>query len=201
MVEFNTSRKKRGYALLANFSGGFAVGWRMAVRETFREALDIKQIPRRVNGNTEMLWTQGNLYDFQVGDTFYDSQLACTDWTRGLKELKLSVQIQSASTSGCITCEIVETVAKKIQVLVKKGKSSPKKKFLDRIQIKRQRLNHGLVRFLVYRPNADRSAVEMEEIIECTQDDFVAFLQTGLVRTKDNQLINLFAEPENRGLI
>ena len=32
----------------------------------------------------------------------------------------------------------------------------------------------------------------MGELIECTQDDFVAFLQTGVIRTKDNKLIDLY---------
>lgn len=193
-MEFTATREERGYALLANFSGGFAVGWKMGVREAFREALDIKRTPRRVGGKTEMLWTQGNLYDFHEGDTFHDSRLAYEDWGKGLKELRLSVQIRKATASSFVTSETVETVEDQIAVRIQKGKSTPKEESVDGIQIKRQRIDHGSVEFRVLRPNSDRSAVEERELIVCTQDDFVAFLQTGFVRTKENQLLDLFAE-------
>lgn len=190
-MEFITKREERGYALLANFVDGFAVGWKMGVREAFREALDIKLTPRRIGGKEEMLWTQGNLYDFHEGDTFHDSRLAYSDWEKGLKELKLSVQIIKATASSYVTYETIKTTANAIAIQIQKGKSNPKEQTLDGIQIKKQRIDHGFVQFRVYRPNADRSAVEEKELIECTQDDFVAFLQTGFVRTKENQLIDL----------
>jgi hypothetical protein len=193
-MEFTAIREERGYALLANFADGFAVGWKMGVREAFREALDIKRTPRRIGGKTEMLWTQGNLYDFHEGDIFHDSRLAYEDWGHGLKELRLSVQIRRATASSYVTSETVETIADELVVRTQKGKSSPKEEVLDGIQIKRQRIDHGSVEFRVLKPNADRSALVEKRIIVCTQDDFVAFLQTGFIRTKENQLMDLFAE-------
>lgn len=193
-MEFTSTREERGYALLANFSDGFAAGWKMGVREVFREALDIKRTPRRVDGKTEMLWTQGNLYDFHEGDIFHDSRLAYENWFKGLKELRLSVQIRRATASSYVTSETIETVDSHVAVRIQKGKSSPKVESVDGIQIKRQRVEHGSVEFRVLRPNPDRSAVEEKETIVCTQDDFVTFLQTGFVRTKENKLLDLFTD-------
>ncbi|MDM8565857.1 hypothetical protein QUF74_09415 [Candidatus Halobeggiatoa sp. HSG11] len=45
-MEIEARRDDRGYALIANFVNGFALGWKMAVPETFKEALDIKLTPR-----------------------------------------------------------------------------------------------------------------------------------------------------------
>lgn len=63
-MEIEARRDDRGYALIANFVDGFALGWKMAVPESFKEALDIKLTPRKFAGKTEMLWTQGRIYDF-----------------------------------------------------------------------------------------------------------------------------------------
>ncbi len=191
-MEIEARKDERGYALIANFISGFASGWRMAVPESYKVALDIKLTPRRFDGKTEMLWTQGRGYDFHAGDTLHDCPEAYGNWGEALAHMMLSVQVMSASSGGYVIAETIETTSKELEVSIQQGKSSPKTQMADGLTIKRLRLDHGVVRFRVYRPNVDRSKLEEAEIIECTQDDFVAFLQTGVVRTDKNQLLDLF---------
>lgn len=193
-MEIEATRDDRGYALIANFADGFALGWKMAVPEAFKEALDIKLTPRMFAKKKEMLWTQGRLYSFHEGDTIHDSKQAYDEWGKLLEYLKLSVQVQSASSSSYVNYEVIEVQDKELEIVRQKGKSKPKEEVVDGLVIKRQRIDHGFVCFKVYRPNKDRTAVEEFRTLECTQDDFVAFLQTGIVRTKENKLLNLFEE-------
>lgn len=193
-MEIEARRDDRGYALIANFVEDFALGWKMAVPEAFKEALDIKLTPRMFAGRKEMLWTQGRLYDFHEGDTIYDTSQAYEKWEEALKHLKLGVQVQLASPSGYVTYETIEVRNNELEIIHQKGKAKPKEEIIDGLMVKKQRIDHGLVRFKVYRPNKEKTAVEECETIECTQDDFVAFLQTGIVRTKENKQLNLFSE-------
>jgi len=193
-VEIEARRDDRGYALIANFVDGFALGWKMAVPEAFKEALDIKLTPRIFAKKKEMLWTQGRLYDFHEGDTIHDTTQAYKEWGEALKHLKISVQVQFSSSSGYVTYETVEVKNNELEIIHKKGKAKPKEEVIDGLVVKKQRIDHGLVRFKVYRPNEDKTEVEECETIECSQDDFVAFLQTGIVRTKENKQVDLFAE-------
>lgn len=193
-MEIDARRDDRGYALIVNFVDGFALGWKMAVPEAFKEALDIKLTPRIFAKKKEMLWTQGRLYDFHEGDTIHDTTQAYKKWGEALKHLKISVQVQFASSSGYVTYETVEVKNNELKIIHQKGKAKPKEEVIDGLVVKKQRIDHGLVRFKVYRPNEDKTAVEECETIECSQDDFVAFLQTGIVRTKENKQVNLFAE-------
>ena len=193
-MEIEARRDDRGYALIANFVDGFALGWKMAVPESFKEALDIKLTPRKFAGKTEMLWTQGRIYDFHEGDTLYDKKEAYQEWGKALEQLTLCVQIQYATSSGYVTYETIETKHKEIEVMHQKGKSKLIEEIIDGLVVKKQRIDHGLVRFKVYRPNEEKTALEEHELIECTQDDFIAFLQTGIVRTQENKQLNLFAK-------
>lgn len=192
-MEIETRTDERGYALIANFRKGFASGWRMAVSESYKDALDIKLTPRRFGGKTEMLWTQGRGYDFHVGDTIHDCEEAYGNWGDALALINISVQVISASSGGYVVAETIETKAKELEISVQQGKGSAKTQMTDGLTIKRLRLDHGVVRFRVYRPDAERSKLVEADVIECTQDDFVAFLQTGVVRTAENQLLDLFA--------
>ncbi len=193
-MEIEARRDKRSNVLIAYFVEGFAIGWKMAVPESFKEALDIKLTSRVLSEKTEMIWTQGPIYNFHEGDTFYDTKLAYQEWGEALKHLKLCVQIQSVSSSGYITSETIETKDKELDVIHQKGQAKPKEDKLDGLIIKKQRLKYGNVKFKVYRPNEEKTATKECEVIECTQDNFVAFLQTGIIRTKENKQLNLCGE-------
>jgi hypothetical protein len=163
----STRQSKRSHALIANFVDGFALGWTMAVPESFKEALDIKLTPRILAGKKEMIWTQGPIYNFHEGDTFYDTKLAYKKWREALKHFKLCVQVHSVSSSGYVTDET------KTDGLVVK---------------------YGSLIFKVYRPDEEKTAVKECEVIECVQDDFVTFLQTGIIRTNEKKQLNLYGE-------
>ena len=116
-MEIEARRDDRGYALIANFVDGFALGWKMAVPEGFKEALDIKLTPRIFAKKKEMLWTQGRLYDFHEGDTFHDTVQAYGEWKEALKHLKISVQIQFTSSSGYVVYESIEVKNEKLEII------------------------------------------------------------------------------------
>lgn len=165
----------------------------MAVSESYRDALDIKLTPRRFGGKTEVLWTQGRGYDFHVGDTIHDCEAAYGNWGEALALINLSVQVISASSGGYVVAETIQTNVNELDISVQQGKGSVKRQIVDGLTIKRLRLDRGLVRFRVYRPDAARTRLVEAETIECSQDDFVAFLQTGIVRTAEGQFLDLFA--------
>lgn len=192
-MKIDAHRDERGYALIANFVNGFASGWRMAVPEVFREALDIKFYARRYAGKSEMLWTQGRLYGFREGDIIHDVKQAYERWDEALNHLRLSVQVQHAIPSSYVTYETIEIKADDQPLSISKGNTQEVLEPNESIIINKQRLYHGQITFNVYRPNREKSAIVLHETIECTQDDFVAFLQTGIIRTKSNKQIDLFA--------
>jgi hypothetical protein len=198
-VEINTLKitalreDERGYALIANFEDGFALGWKMAVPEAFKEALDIKLTPRNLDKKQEMLWTQGRLYGFREGDIIHDVKDAYKEWGKALQSLKLSVQVQSASPSSYEIYKTIEIKINEVEIIGKKN-NKPNLQQVDGVVVQKQRINHGIVKFKVSRPNKAKSGVEECGTFECTQDHFVVFLQTGIVRTKENKLLNLFAE-------
>lgn len=142
----SSKREKRSTSLIARFdAGGFAVGWKMAVSEAFKPALDIRRTQRMVNKEPVLTWTQGHLFAFHEGDTIYDSRRE--DWTERLKELQLVVQVL-------------------------RGKPV---RYVEGL------IDPGSVLFRVLRPNAERTAVIEGEILECSQQAFVRFLQAGKV--------------------
>lgn len=191
-MEIISRRDDRSNIFIANFQDGYVVGWKMVLPEAFKEALDIRLTPRTALGKTELVWTQGKIYDFHEGDTFHDSKLAYENWGKALKTMTLSIQIQTTSSSGYVNQETIETLEKELVVVIQKGKSKPKEQIIDGLVLKKQRLSYGTIRFRVYRPNIDRTEVEECELIECTQDEFVAFLQSGVIRTKNSETLNLF---------
>lgn len=194
-MEIEANQDDRGYALIANFIDGFALGWKMAIPEAFKDALDIKLTPRKLAGKTEMILTQGRIYTFKKGDTLYDTKHAYQEWGEALKILKLSVQVQHAIPSGYVAYESIETKDKELVIVHQKGKAKPKEITVDNgLSLSKKRIAYGLVRFKVYCPNNDKTALEEKKEIECTQDDFVSFLQTGIVRTKQGKTIDLLED-------
>lgn len=89
-------RELRNTRLIADFSDGFAEGWAMAVPRGFREALDIQLTVRKVKEKNVKLWTQGRSFNFQHGDTLYDTPDAYLVWEKALKVLTLAVAVEEA---------------------------------------------------------------------------------------------------------
>jgi len=189
-MEILPFREKRSPILVATFRDGYAMGWRFAVTEAFKDALDIKL-------RTENEWTQGNQFNFIQGSVFYDTPQAYEpSWREAIQHLKLSVQIAESRPSERIVSETIETTSKQIEITTRgKGESSkPKLEMVDGLVIRKERVHFGYIKFTLYRPNKDKSAVEEVDTIECDQEEFVAFLQTGIIRTLDNKKRDLFKE-------
>lgn len=93
------TQEKRSLLLLALFVDGYAAGWKMAVEECHKEALDIRMTERLYDGETTREWTQGSLFSFKEGSIFYDTPIATSygvTWGEALTHIKLSVQILEA---------------------------------------------------------------------------------------------------------
>lgn len=200
-MEIDTFREQRSPVLIATFMDGYVNGWRFAVPEAFRNSLDIKLTPIKIGTKTVDIYTQGKQFSFNKGATLYDNRLAYElEWGEALKRIKLSVQIEEVVGSDYVTTETIETVAKNIDVLIQKRDKSknelsePKQKTIDGLNIKKQRMQFGNLKFKVFRPTKDKNSVEELETIECDQEEFVVFLQTGTIRTIDDKRRNLFQE-------
>ena len=190
MEQIEAIREERSQIPIALFVNGFAAGWKMAVVEAFKDALDIKRTQRIVGGKKQMGWTQGRIFSFKEGDTIHDVHKPCSVWREAMEELTLMVQVQKASPSAYVTQEII-TIEGSINAKTQKPEGQPKDTIFDGLTITRQRFSPGFVRFELYLPNDDRSVVEKAGIYETTQEDFIAFLQTGVVRTKENEVHDL----------
>ncbi len=90
-------RSKRHTELIANFVNGYAEGWYMAVKESFRNELDIKYTERSRNKQSCFEWTQGPYYSFAEGHLFYDISSGYDNWEKALKSISLCCKIISAT--------------------------------------------------------------------------------------------------------
>ena len=95
-------RDERSVDLIADFCNGYACGWKMAVCESFSNALDIKPaITQDACGNSSTSSNisaplmQGNLFSFAEGDTIYDIS-ATQVWSEVIKKLGICFQIRKA---------------------------------------------------------------------------------------------------------
>lgn len=84
--------------LVADFSKGYADGWKFIVRPCNYLALDI--IWGQEIENKKVIWKgwkQGTNYNFTAGSTFYDSLAAYEkSWEDALKEINNSIQVDSS---------------------------------------------------------------------------------------------------------
>lgn len=146
--------------LIADFSKGYADDWKFIVRPCNYEALNIKQ----------GIKTQGKLYNFQCGYTFYDTQKAYEgQWRDSLRKIELCLQIDTATPSNALSYVKYEGARYE----------------------RHNQLIYGLVEFTVYKPNEARTRLEKYQSYECRQDEFVALLKTGTFADINGELIEL----------
>lgn len=88
---------RRETRLIADFVNGYAVGWFMAVKECYRNQLDIKLTERKKNKQSSLEWTQGPYFCFAEGHLFYDTPKAYNKWDQALKTIKKACKITSAT--------------------------------------------------------------------------------------------------------
>jgi hypothetical protein len=88
--------RKRHSQIVAHFVNGYAEGWHMAVKECYRNELDIKYTERKKNKQSFWEWTQGPYYSFAEGHLFYNTPKAYSKWEEAIKNIKIACQITSA---------------------------------------------------------------------------------------------------------
>lgn len=148
--------------LIADFSKGYADGWKFIVRPCNFDGLGIKQ------NNGKLV--QSTLYNFQSGNTFYDTLAAYEGkWCDALKNLRICIQIDSTMASRALS--FVEYDGKRYE--------------------RRSQPVHGLVKFTIYKPNAQRSQVEKFQSYTCRQDEFVNLLKTGTFADINGEIIEI----------
>lgn len=100
VIREKPTRENRLTDLLKDPSAETAEGWYMCVPSCFNDALDIKQTDRVVNKKKCLVWTQGSSFNFNTGDTIYDTPDAYNVWSEALKTIGVCVQIKTGSSAG-----------------------------------------------------------------------------------------------------
>ncbi len=88
-----------------------SVGWAFDLPACFRRALDIQLTTLAENKITRQAWTQGKNYDFQVGDTLYDTAAARdAPWLEALHQIKTCLEVISARKAEPVNATAGEVV-------------------------------------------------------------------------------------------
>jgi hypothetical protein len=143
---------KRHTQLIAKFVNGYAEGWFMAVRECYRNELDIKLTKRKKNGQSYLEWTQGPYFSFAEGHLFYDTPRAYKKnkkWGQALKVIKKACKIKSSTPTT-----------------------------LD----KNRKLIEGTVNLTMYKPDKKATSLIAIQDYKVSQKEFVEFLKTGQLK-------------------
>jgi hypothetical protein len=96
LTRASAKKEERLTDLLKNPEMDVSQGWYMHVPTCFNNALDLRQTPRKVDGKTETVWTQGSVFSFKPGDTIYDTPKAYSVWAEAVQTIRLCVQVKSA---------------------------------------------------------------------------------------------------------
>ncbi len=164
---------ERGTALVSTFQGGYTKEWFFKLPVAFRSALDIKLTTRQLNNQKHQVWTQGTMFSFKQGDTFYDSFLAYSlPWGDALKVFSFCIQVDEAMPDRY---EAVEA-----NPIVRNGM---------RLNLILNQFHDGFVRFKILRSNRN----ELEEIAvhKSTQKEFLRLLQIGVFVSQNFDQIDL----------
>jgi len=161
-IEQLSKNNERSTNLIATFSDGYADGWHMAVRDSFRPQLDIKFTPRVQGKLNDMektekkqvrVWTQGPRIAFDKGHIFYNTRKGYEEWGEALKHIKL-------------VCIVLEAKPNDV-----------KKKKTDKGFI--YELIPGFVEIELLIPNDERTELVTKSIRKIPQNEFVEFLKNG----------------------
>lgn len=149
MITTDVKKIRRSIDLVANFVDGFADGWYMAVKDSFKMELDIKLT--WIN----KIWTQGPYYCFSEGQIFYDVREGYCGWQDALKKINLACQIVAATPK--IPLKVNNDFSEKTEPMTFPGN----------------------VQFVLFRPDEERTKLIPYVGYNLSQDDFVNFLKTG----------------------
>lgn len=163
-IEQLAKNNKRSTKLMATFVDGYADGWHMAVRESFRPQLDIK-FTSRVQGKSNgvekaekrqvRVWTQGPRISFDKGHVFYDTPRGYEEWDKALKHINL-------------VCMVLEAKPNDV-----------KKKEIDNSKGYIYELIPGFVELELLTPNPEGTKLITKGSSKISQNEFVEFLKSG----------------------
>lgn len=148
---------KRSTVLIANFVNGFADGWHMTLKDSFKNELDIRLTERKKNKTSYLEWTQGPYYCFSEGQLIYDVPEAYSGWNDALNKVSTACQIVEAKPNTPIKIDNTQN-----------GKSE-------------YRVLDGYVKFLLFKPDEGRTKLVPYVGYTLSQNDFVRFLKTGTI--------------------
>lgn len=148
---------KRTTDLNAIFVNGFAEGWHMVLKDSFKMELDIKLSERKKNKTSYYEWTQGPYYCFSEGQLLYDSVDAYSSWQEAVKNVNLACQIVEAKPNVPIKIDHDVTGKSEFSVI------------------------DGYVKFILFRPDEGRTKLVPFVGYTLSQNDFVRFLKTGKI--------------------
>ncbi len=182
-IELTCRRVERTEQLIAKFIDGYASGWEFAVKEVFKDSLDIKKTDRTINKKTHKIWTQGVVYKFEEGDTFHNNGLAYDNWLEFVKGTNpITLQVQFGGSSGYKTKKTISTLTTPLEI-----QENSKTKELDSLKITEQELHKGNLEVLVLKPNEKKTKLIEYQTIRISVVDFVVLLQNGLLYDKEQE--------------
>lgn len=142
----------------AIFVNGLADSWAFAVPTSFRAALDIQLNERTVNGHRATIWTQGHAYAFQPGDI-----------------LHFPKEAHSATWAQMLAK--LETTVQVVRAYPASRRSGHTNQAPD-----------GYVCFQAYHPNESRTQLVAAGVHSCSQPEFAALLQYGILEANGQQV-------------
>jgi len=169
--------------LIAKFIDGYASGWEFAVKEVFKDSLDIKKTDKTINKKTFKIYTQGVVYKFEEGDLFHNDKSGYENWNDFINgENPITLQVQFGSSSGYQTKNTKTTITSPLEI-----KDNSKVKVIDNFKITEQVLNKGNLQVLVLKPNSEKTKMLEYKTINITVVDFVSLLQNGIFYDKEKE--------------
>lgn len=195
---FRTIREpRRSTALIARFVDGYAIGWRFAIRESHRNALDIKLTKFVFNKHQYEDWTQGSSFSFGRGDVFYSDKLGYSEWSEFLKIPDAVVlQVKYECFSGYDPVATIDGFFS--GDFIPDNQLTPKKLTNLPIMIRSESYDPGKITLDIFKPSLDRSNLDLFDTIKITQDELISLLQSGYYWKKDEGQkpvrINLFGD-------
>ena len=180
-LELVSRKVERSEHLIAKFVDGYAAGWEFAVPDVFKECLDIKKTTKTIDKKTFQIVTQGIVYNFGEGNTFYNNKLAYDNWLEFLKgKNPIAIQVEFCSSSGYKTKNTKTTITSPIEI-----KDNSKNKTVKSLKIQEQSIDKGYIKIQIYKPNKEKNKILKDRILEMTVFDFVSLLQNGKFYDKD----------------
>ena len=174
---------ERSELLIAKFIDGYASGWEFAVKEVFKDSLDIKKTDKTINKKTFKIYTQGIVYKFEEGDLFHNNKSGYKNWNDFINgKNPISLQVQFGSSSGYQTKNIKTVITSPLEI-----KDNSKVKVIDNLKITEQVLNKGNLQVLVLKPNNKKNKMIEYKTIDISVVDFVTLLQNGTFYDKESE--------------